>query len=389
LARLASTLALLALLAVGCGGGEDESDSASGQKTASAQAAGEGTTAAEQPREGEERDGERALVYFTTGEQFRPTERPIEVAGDDVEPVVRELVEGPTPAEARADARAQTQIPDGTEVREVRVGDDGEAVVELSEEFMDGIPADPSRRSAAQEQELDARLGQVAYTVTQFDLVRSAKVVSGGGTVAPNVERRDYAKPAGGAPPVKKSTGSRDPKVRRVQKRLWRLGYLPRAGVDGLDGYRTRQAVMAFQSWEGLERDGIAGPITKAALAEARRPKPRPGGPPKRIEVFRSRGVALLVKEGRTKRAIHVSTGAPGTATPTGTYQVFRKERNSWSVPFSTWLPYASYFNNGIAFHEYPDVPPYPASHGCVRVPAPEAPFVYDFAAIGTTVRVH
>jgi hypothetical protein len=87
LARLASTLALLALLAVGCGGGEDESDSASGQKTASAQAAGEGTTAAEQPREGEERDGERALVYFTTGEQFRPTERPIEVAGDDVEPV--------------------------------------------------------------------------------------------------------------------------------------------------------------------------------------------------------------------------------------------------------------------------------------------------------------
>ncbi|MBM3665880.1 MAG: L,D-transpeptidase [Actinobacteria bacterium] len=71
------------------------------------------------------------------------------------------------------------------------------------------------------------------------------------------------------------------------------------------------------------------------------------------------------------------------TETPAGTYEAFRKELSSRSVPFSTWLPYASYFNSGIAFHEYAQVPPYPASHGCVRVPAPEAPFVYEFAAIG------
>jgi peptidoglycan hydrolase-like protein with peptidoglycan-binding domain len=176
--------------------------------------------------------------------------------------------------------------------------------------------------------------------------------------------------------------------VRKLQKRLWRLGYLPSSAIDGLDGYRTQQAVMAFQSWEGLDRDGVAGPMTKGALETARRPKPRAGGPAKLIEVYRHRGVALLVKEGRTKRAVHVSAGAPGTETPAGTYEVFRKELNSWSVPFSTWLPYASYFNNGIAFHEYAQVPPYPASHGCVRVPEPEAEFVYRFAAIGTTVRV-
>ena len=57
-------------------------------------------------------------------------------------------------------------------------------------------------------------------------------------------------------------------------------------------------------------------------------------------------------------------------------------------MPFQTWLPYASYFNRGIAFHEYPDVPTYPASHGCVRVPAPEAPCVYRFAKLGTAVVV-
>jgi lipoprotein-anchoring transpeptidase ErfK/SrfK len=95
-----------------------------------------------------------------------------------------------------------------------------------------------------------------------------------------------------------------------------------------------------------------------------------------------------MVEDGKTKRAIHVSAGAPSTPTPSGSYSVFRKERNSWSVPFQQWLPYASYFNAGIAFHEYAQVPTYPASHGCVRVPSPEARFVYGFAKIGTAVIV-
>ena len=58
-------------------------------------------------------------------------------------------------------------------------------------------------------------------------------------------------------------------------------------------------------------------------------------------------------------------------------------------MPYQVWLPWASYFNGGIAFHEYPDVPPQPASHGCVRIPAPEAQGLYAFAAIGTPVSVY
>ena len=57
-------------------------------------------------------------------------------------------------------------------------------------------------------------------------------------------------------------------------------------------------------------------------------------------------------------------------------------------MPFRTWLPYASYFNRGIAFDEYPEVPPYAASHGCVRVPSAEARLVYRFATLGTRVFV-
>ncbi|MDQ2700156.1 MAG: L,D-transpeptidase family protein, partial [Actinomycetota bacterium] len=147
-------------------------------------------------------------------------------------------------------------------------------------------------------------------------------------------------------------------------------------------------AVMAFQAWEGLARDGVAGPATRAALVDAKRPRPKAKRPKRFMEVHLERGVLLLVKNRRTVRAIHVSAGAPATHTPTGRYRIFRKELMSWSVPFSTWLPYASYFNNGIAFHEYPDVPPYPASHGCVRVPSPDAERVYEFARMNTVVVV-
>ena len=74
--------------------------------------------------------------------------------------------------------------------------------------------------------------------------------------------------------------------------------------------------------------------------------------------------------------------------TPAGSYSVFRKEVRSWSVPFKVWLPWASYFVGGIAFHEYPDVPVAPASHGCVRTPRYDARWLYEFTPIGTPVRV-
>jgi lipoprotein-anchoring transpeptidase ErfK/SrfK len=336
---------------------------------------------------GEDRTGKPLKLFFTGGEQFRPVKRELPVSRSTLPAAAAKLVEGPTPAELSGEDPAQTQIPKGTKLKDLKVAD-GEAMIRLSGGFLKGVPPDPMRRSRAQEQELDARLGQVTYTLTQFHHVDSTQVLAAGKVVAPNLEREDYARPSSAPELVSKPRGPKAPGIRPVQKRLWQLGYLPKAAIDGLDGYRTQQAVTAFQAWQGLGRDGVAGPMTKAALAGARRPKPRPGGPAKRIEVYRDRGVALLVKGGRTKRAVHVSTGAAGTETPAGSFEVFRKELNSWSVPFSTWLPYASYFNQGIAFHEYPEVPPFPASHGCVRVPDPEAEFVYSFAAIGTAVRV-
>jgi lipoprotein-anchoring transpeptidase ErfK/SrfK len=85
---------------------------------------------------------------------------------------------------------------------------------------------------------------------------------------------------------------------------------------------------------------------------------------------------------------VGVSTGKGSNATPPGSFKVFRKEVKSWSYPFQVWLPWASYFVGGIAFHEYPDVPTQAASHGCVRVPQYDAERLYRFAPVRTPVTV-
>jgi hypothetical protein len=175
--------------------------------------------------------------------------------------------------------------------------------------------------------------------------------------------------------------------VRGVQLRMLQLGYLSRAQVTGTLDYGTSQALLAFQGWEDFSRTGTITGETQLALARAHRPRPRTRGAGRRVEIHRDRGVLLLIDGNEVERLVHTSTGAGG-ATPSGTYRVYRKELLSWSVPFSVWMPFASYFVGGIAMHEYPHVPEYPASHGCVRLPAGDAERVYRFAEHGTPVHV-
>jgi len=173
-----------------------------------------------------------------------------------------------------------------------------------------------------------------------------------------------------------------------VQKRLVALRYLPASAVSGRWDCETSQALVAFQAWQGLARDGKMGPRTAAALATAKVPVARLRPPGRQIEVYRALGMTLLVDNGHVVSAIHSSSGKPGYTTPAGTYRVFFKSIRQWSSQYHVWLPYASFFNRGIGFHSYPDVPAYAASHGCIRIPAPYAPMVYSFAKLGTQVVV-
>lgn len=175
--------------------------------------------------------------------------------------------------------------------------------------------------------------------------------------------------------------GSHRAAVRTLQSELAHLTSLPSSAVNGLFGMRTWHAVVAFQGWSGLVRDGVVGPKTRAALSHAGRPTP--WSTSTGFEVHISQQVLLIVAGGRVKRAIHVSSGRPGWSTPRGHYTIQWRSRMSWSVPFQVWMPLAQYFYDGYAMHEFSDVPAYPASHGCIRVPSQEAQTVWQSGRIG------
>ncbi len=204
--------------------------------------------------------------------------------------------------------------------------------------------------------------------------------------VSPFTARSNAARVAIPRAPILR-LGSRGADVRRLQERLITLRYLPWGSASGVFDERTWHAVVAFQGWQRLGRDGVVAARTWAALGRAHAPTPW-GGMRRGLEVDVPRQVLLLVENGRVRRAIHVSTAAPGRFTPHGRFAVYRKETLSWSIPFRAWMPYANYFHGGFAIHGFASVPPYPASHGCIRVPMADATVVYGFAGYGTPVLI-
>ena len=64
-------------------------------------------------------------------------------------------------------------------------------------------------------------------------------------------------------PPLR--NGSQGEKVRELQERLLELGYY-QGEVDGQFGPGTKEAVIAFQTRNGLDADGLAGEETQRVL---------------------------------------------------------------------------------------------------------------------------
>lgn len=84
-----------------------------------------------------------------------------------------------------------------------------------------------------------------------------------------------------------------------------------------------------------------------------------------------------------------VSTGQPGHRTPTGVFSVIGKERwhrsNIYSSAPMPWMQRITW--SGVALHAGV-VPGYPASHGCIRLPAGFAPQLYGMTKMGARVIV-
>jgi len=125
------------------------------------------------------------------------------------------------------------------------------------------------------------------------------------------------------------------------------------------------------------------------ALATARTPNPRYAQPASHLEVNKARQVLYVVRGSRVALIVPVSTaGLPGKFTPVGRFAIYRKVVGFDPSPLGT-LYDPLYFTGGYAIHGNPSVPPYPASHGCVRVPMWVAPQLYKTIPYGETVYVY
>ena len=286
------------------------------------------------------------------------------------EAALRELTQGPTRVERRKGIR--TALRAGTRLRSLRMQGDA-WLVSFSRSLL-GVGSAETKR---------ARLWQIAATLAPLGDQELAVLATEGRVVT---TLRPGEKPG----PWRAETGENDYfyGVRGVQRRLAELGYLDRSEVTGTIDYLTEQALLAFQGWEDLDRTGTVTGQTQVALFSASKPKPAARRLGKRIEIYRDRGVLLMAEDGEVVRAVHTSTGASGWSTPEGEFEVYAKVLYSWSVPFQVWMPFAAYFRGGIATHQSPDVPSYPASHGCVRLPEGEAERVYRFVDVGTPAAV-
>jgi N-acetylmuramoyl-L-alanine amidase len=177
---------------------------------------------------------------------------------------------------------------------------------------------------------------------------------------------------------IRLGLGSRGAAVTALQRALERASY-PAGSIDGRFGPKTEQAVIAFQKVHRLARTGVVSAREDQAILRARRQAPPRRKPAHYVYVNLARQVLFEVHRGVVRGTIPVSSGGGYTyqsqsgathlaLTPTGRFAFYRKTVG-WYHSYLGWMYYPSYFDDGYAIHGDTFVPPYPVSHGCIRIP--------------------
>lgn len=102
--------------------------------------------------------------------------------------------------------------------------------------------------------------------------------------------------------------------------------------------------------------------------------------PDQRVHVYRN-GVRIAVST--------CSTGKPGHATPTGVFTILQKDKDHHSSTYDNApMPNMNRITwNGVALHAG-NLPGYPASHGCIRLPVKFSELLFGITHVGTPVIV-
>jgi hypothetical protein len=96
---------------------------------------------------------------------------------------------------------------------------------------------------------------------------------------------------------------------------------------------------------------------------------------------------AILYRNGVPIGASTASTGKRGYSTPTGVFTILQKQVEHYSSKYdSAPMPFMQRLTwYGVALHAG-NLPGYPASHGCIRLPAGFAKLLYGATKVGMTV---
>jgi lipoprotein-anchoring transpeptidase ErfK/SrfK len=184
--------------------------------------------------------------------------------------------------------------------------------------------------------------------------------------------------------PLHAAPGARGPAVRLLQNQLSALGYV--VGQRGFFDQRTGRAVLAFRKVTGMARTTNASAEVFRALARGKGRFPvRHPNHGKHIEADISRQVIALIRGSKVERIYPVSSGKPSTPTILGTFKVYSKAPGY----NAKGMYYSSYFIRGFAVHGYASVPIFAASHGCLRVPIPDAVPIFTWLKVGDIVDVY
>lgn len=172
--------------------------------------------------------------------------------------------------------------------------------------------------------------------------------------------------------------------VAAMQAGLARLGYwVPRSGR--LDA-GTGRALMAFRKVNGMARTyGPSRGIVSMVLRGRGGFRARYPGLGKHVEADLGRQVLVFLYGRRVHQVFGISSGKPSTPTILGTFRFYSRELGT----NSHGMVDSSYFYGGYAVHGYADVPPYAASHGCLRTWIPNARAIHDWIRVGDPIAVY
>ncbi len=115
----------------------------------------------------------------------------------------------------------------------------------------------------------------------------------------------------------------------------------------------------------------------------------RPGDEPdQRVVINLSRQRAELLRDGEVVDTTSVSTGRKGYATPPGTFVITNKHSSWISTIYKVPMPWFMRLSCGSIGMHAGNVPGYPASHGCIRLPHTKAKAFFAQMRVGDVVEI-